>query len=316
MRYYLSSYIANHVNGIQTANPTVTPNVLRAFGTDEPETGKLLHATKLDAQGNVLPLILKENLILDSGAWTLNQGNNKRPINKRVYAKYLQKYGNKFLFYMNLDEVFADEGNGEFDDKAIATNLVNQEYLEAQGLNPVPVIHSLDNSEIDFYVQRKTLKNHEYIAIGSTQARKKRNNMLVNAVDKLYNAGYKIHLFGIGNYNELNGLKVWSCDASSYVQHAKNKNVIFYSDIEGKEVMLSLLSHDKKGKENKDFIYSKEDNILEEYVNSVLNPLNFTLDDIFVNDTSRIIANAYYYTLLEKRLTDIQIKNGIVFDKW
>ncbi len=183
--------------------PKLSIDVLRSFRTDGPETLRLIES------GFVQP----SNYILDSGVWALLQGTLKHKSNVKIYAKFLHRRKGHFRFYMNFDEVFMDEGMEEFDDKAIATNLKNQIYLEKQGLNPVPVIHSLDDDEIDYYIERKKKKEHleniEYIAIGSTQAKvRKERNKLVNVIDKLYFNGFKVHLFGVGSYANLTELKI------------------------------------------------------------------------------------------------------------
>lgn len=321
MRFFQSSITTAIVYELRKIMPSIKVNVLRSFRTDGPETLRLLKSGYVQTQ----------DYILDSGVWALTQGTLKHKSNVKIYGKFLKSEASKFRFYMNFDEVFKDEGMEAFDDKAIATNLKNQKYLESQGLNPVPVIHTLEDDEIDYYVSVKQAKGYEYIAIGSTQAKvQKERKRLIAAVNKLYHAGYKVHIFGVGSYRNLTCLKAWSCDSSSFAQWASCGRVIFLSDIISpspddilngitkKEVTFSFLSHDMNGKPVDDFIedHKHQQSILHEYQKKILDPLGFTVNQLFSDEMSRMIANCYYYTLLEKVLTEKQVKAGVTFNEW
>jgi hypothetical protein len=312
MRFFQSSITTAIVSELYKLAPELKVNVLRSYRTDGPETLRLLESG----------LVQTEDHILDSGVWGLTQGTLKHKSNVKIYGKSLKRIGNKFRFYMNFDEIFMDEGTEEFDDRAIATNLKNQKYLESQGLNPVPVIHSLDDDEIDYYIGMKQAKGYEYIAIGSTQAKvQKERKKLKDAVDKLYMAGYKVHIFGVGSYNNLTGLKAWSCDASSFAQWASCGRVIFLSEQSNKakkEITFSFLSHDESGDPVEDFIDDhKEGNaILAEYQTKILDPLGLNIETLYSDPFSRMLANCYYYCQLEKILTEEQVKAGVKFDEW
>lgn len=321
MRFFQSSITTAIVYELRSIMPSVKVNALRSFRTDGLETLRLLNSGLVQTQDH----------ILDSGVWALTQGTLKHKSNVKIYGKFLKSESSKFRFYMNFDEVFKDEGTEDFDDKAIATNLKNQKYLESQGLKPVPVIHTLEDDEIDYYINVKQNKGYEYIAIGSTQAKvQKERKKLIAAVNKLYHAGFKVHIFGVGSYKNLTGLKAWSCDSSSFAQWASCGRVIFLSDIappsaddikngiSKKEITFSFLSHDKDGKPVDDFIddHKHKQLILDEYKKKILDPLGFTVNKLFADEMSRMIANCYYYTLLEKILTEEQIKAGVSFDEW
>ncbi|WP_321402127.1 hypothetical protein [Maridesulfovibrio sp.] len=311
MRFFQSSITTAIVSELRILAPDLRVNALRSYRTDGPETLRLLESG----------LVQTEDHILDSGVWGLTQGTLKHKSNVKIYAKSLMRIGSKFRFYMNFDEVFMDEGTEEFDDKAIATNLKNQKYLEDQGLNPVPVIHSLDDDEIGYYIDIKEAKGYEYIAIGSTQAKvQKERKKLEKAIDRLYAAGYKIHLFGVGSYKNLTGLKIWSCDASSFAQWASCGRVVFLSEQQStkKEITFSFLSHDDAGNPVEDFIDDHKEGsaILAEYQKKILDPLGLNIGTLYSDPISRMLANCYYYCQLEKVLTEEQIKAGVKFNEW
>ena len=312
MRFFQSSITTAIIYELRKIMPDVKVNVLRSFRTDGPETLRLLKSG----------LVNTEDHILDSGVWALTQGTLKHKSNVKIYGKFLKSEASKFRFYMNFDEVFKDEGTEEFDDQAIATNLKNQKYLEIQGLKPVPVIHSLEKDEIDYYVNVKQSKGYEYIAIGSTQAKvRKERKELASAVNKLYHAGFKVHIFGVGSYNNLTGLKAWSCDSSSFAQWSSCGRVVFLSEKpngDKKEITFSFMSHDEDGEKIDDFIHNHKDGdkILAEYQKKILDPLGMNVEMLFADSNFRMIANCYYYTLLEKILTEEQIKAGVKFDEW
>ena len=311
MRFFQSSITTAIVSELRKLAPEEKVNALRSYRTDGPETLRLLESG----------LVQTEDHILDSGVWGLTQGTLKHKSNVKIYGKSLKRIGNRFRFYMNFDEVFMDEGTEEFDDRAIATNLKNQKYLESQGLNPVPVIHSLDDDEIDYYIGIKQAKEYEYIAIGSTQAKvQKERKKLIKVIDGLYDAGYKVHIFGVGSYKNLTGLKAWSCDASSFAQWASCGRVVFLSEQPNakKEITFSFLSHTEDGKKVDDFIdaHKEGDKILAEYQAKILDPLGLSVETLYSDPFSRMLANCYYYCQLEKVLTEEQIKAGVKFDEW
>jgi len=79
------------------------------------------------------------------------------PVNFNIYLRYLKYYRKYYDRVYNFDCDFGDEG---FD-----TNIFYQKRLEDEGLDPVPVVHSIHGDEIEYYI----LQGYEDVALGSPQ---------------------------------------------------------------------------------------------------------------------------------------------------
>ena len=89
------------------------------------------------------------DILLDSGAYSAFTRGIKLDVVE--YAKFLHQWGSYFEGYFNLDVI------GNFD-----ATWDNQDYLEAQGLNPIPVFHYGEPVEILRFMSQK----YERIGIG------------------------------------------------------------------------------------------------------------------------------------------------------
>lgn len=298
MRIYQSSITSAVLAELYKRNQEIKINVLRSYRTDGPETLRLLQ----DAPENI------NSLILDSGVWALNQGTLKHKSTVKTYEKFLSRNKESFDFYFNFDE--------KFDGDPLEVNWANQIYLEKKGYFPVPVIHSFEKEELDHF--KNLREKYERIAIGSTMT--KNENELKDVVERLKDLGYKVHVFAYGSYKKLIDLKAWSTDCSSFAQWVASGRVIFFSKIRDKEVTFSFFPEDGSGEPNEDYIYSSKfvdrDIILEEYQDYIYQNLGFNENDIFTETSNRIAANAFYFSTLEKLITEKQKKDGVVFDVW
>jgi len=109
----------------------------------------------------LIPELQKYNfeVLLDSGAYV-----KAAKINVKDYAEFLGKYKDYFCGYFNLDSLYADDN--------VAVSMDNQEYLESQGLTPIPVYHFGEPIE----VLHELLHSHSHIGIGGC-ARKSSNTV-------------------------------------------------------------------------------------------------------------------------------------------
>src|SRR5665648_1233190 len=82
------------------------------------------------------------SILLDSGAYSAFTRDIKLSVEE--YAKFLYKWGHYFEGYFNLDVI------GDFD-----KTWDNQDYLEVQGLNPIPVFHYGEPTEILRFMTKK-----------------------------------------------------------------------------------------------------------------------------------------------------------------
>ncbi|MYL83465.1 hypothetical protein GTA51_10040 [Desulfovibrio aerotolerans] len=247
------------------------------------------------------------SLILDSGVWALNQGTLKHKSNVKIYSKFLTRRKHLFNFYFNYDE--------KFDGDPLEINWANQIYLEDNGHRPVPVIHSFTKQEINHFLSFEGY--YDKIAIGSTLSKDPQH--LKDVVELFYTHNFKVHVFAYGSYKRLLGLKAWSTDCSSFARWVSVGRVIFYSELMKEEVTFSFLPEDRNGNTNDDFIDGhkyKKYNILEEYQDYIYTNLGLTKNDLATETILRTVANSFYFSSLEKKITERQISDGLVFDTW
>jgi len=89
------------------------------------------------------------DILIDSGAYSAFTRGIRLDITE--YAKFIRQWGYYFEGYFNLDVI------GDFD-----KTWDNQDYLESQGLNPIPVFHYSEPTEI----LRFMIMKYERIGIG------------------------------------------------------------------------------------------------------------------------------------------------------
>ena len=160
------------------------------------------------------------SLILDSGAYTLNKSKwAKRPQNiLRAYANTSELSSKYYDFIFNLDEDFSLHG---YD-----VNMFNQIELEEANLDPVPVLHNIDNMD---EARRFIDLGYDIVAIGQCQGGRPIRK-LHHVINTLHDNGVKVHLFGVTKLEPLMKLPVWSCDSSSWVQYVKYGQVMWWNE--------------------------------------------------------------------------------------
>lgn len=247
--------------------------------------------------------------MIDSGAYVANAGrltNSKDFDANKSFDElcdfYRTFYSNVNL-YFNYDILF----NGE---NSFPINKMYFERMREIGLDPIFVMHSFEDYEIDYILNI----NPTYVSIASAKLKKGQIDKALEVTDIFYNAGIKVHLLGCASYNILSRSKAWSCDASSYVQWLIGGRLIYYSPIDKEEKSFTLNEFDKHGNYNLDCIYDDDMKIYkDEYVNFIENISGIQFCEIEANYNLTKYANAYYMIYLEKLITDIQKKNGVDF---
>lgn len=144
-----------------------------------------------------------KKVFLDSGAFSaFTQGT---VINIQEYADYVKKYDKYLTTYANLDVI----GNAE-------KTLKNQEYLEKQGLKPLPAYHLGEN----FDVYKRMLENYDYIGLGGVAPKNISFKLKKSWLYQCFNvkpSRTKIHGFGITRMNLLKNLDFYSVDSTSWL---------------------------------------------------------------------------------------------------
>lgn len=236
------------------------------------------------------------SLVLDSSAYTSNNSEwERRPKNLLgSYGTFAVYAGRYYDFIFNLDENFTPHGYEE--------NMLNQFDLEEKGLDPVPVVHNLFNGEIERLIEL----GYDIIAIGQCQNGRS-FRQLESAVNRIHDAGRKVHLFGITEVGILQDLPVWSCDSSSWAQYVKYGQVMWWNDANKDWSPWDVLyfskkqvEHDpSKGKNYFEYQFS------EEFDRYIWDNLKITIDDLLGDrkEHYRALVNILFYKEMEMRIT-------------
>lgn len=271
--------------------PDRKPNVLISFGILNTNFESFLIKNRGKIGG----------IILDCGAWTLNSSKGVTHISLNSYIKYLKRFGHLFDFYFSLDEDFEETGFG--------TNVYNQSRLEDEGLTPVPVVHDLYGSEIDYYIENK----YPIVAIGSKQA--KNISHLSIVIGKFYKAGIKVHLFGNSSYKYISKLPIFYCDSSSWAQAGAFGRINYWNPQIRNEDKTDAIyvgeyqrTNDKGGKTFMTYEFKLE---LKQYLKD---NFDITYSDLLGPNGALLkqIVNLHYYMELEKITNDKHQKLGFI----
>ena len=287
MRVHISSPTIKQILAFHSLHPEMLLNVLLTFAKQQDfNEFQVLHRNKI------------ESLILDSGAYTLNKSAwAKRPKNiLQAYGNFCKLASKYYNFLFNLDEDFTHHG---YD-----TNMFNQLELETAGLSPVPVVHNLENDEID----RLMDLGYDPIAIGQCQGGRPFSK-LKPAVEKIYADGKrKVHLFGVTELDILRELPIWSCDSSSWAQYVQYGQVMWWNaqldDWNPIEVVYFpkyQVEHDpSKGRNYWDYIYRDQ---FDQYIET---NLGITIDHLLGRNKVhyRALVNILFFKEMERRVTE------------
>ena len=290
---------ADIINISRQINGGFCPSILRAFDHKK-SNNKIFELMKKPS--------LYKSLKCDSGTFVLNmKGGLEKTDDYFVnYCNFVDEFKDHLDYYINFDAVFLGEN-------AFPVNKGYQERMEAMGLEPVFVIHSLADYEIDYVIRKKP----KLVAIASALLRNEKEfDKIIPVVDKLYANGILVHLLGCASYRRLTkAIKVWSCDASSYGRWASFNRMIYFSESVGKEIKLARSCCTRTGKPNKDYFRNpKMIPFLKEY-EEFIKPL-FSLDEVLDSHQALLHANAYHMYCLEKRITEMQKAQHIEFPEW
>jgi len=239
-------------------------------------------------------------LVLDSGVFTLvhTLHHNYTVITLSGYISYVLEFGKYFDFYFNFDDDFS---SGGFDN-----NWSNQLKMEEAGLHPVPVLHDITGPEADFYID----KGYKIVAIGSQQSMNL--GKLTPVVEKLHDAGIKVHLFGVTKYNFLSSLPIYSCDSSTWTQAGDRGYILYWnSQKRGADKTDKICLPDYKDEHRgsvyfNDYEYKDE---LKKYLetNFGISYLKLLGYNSFLN---RRIVNTHFFVELEKKITEEHLRKG------
>ena len=300
MRIYLSSIAPQIILDLYNIRDDLKLNVLQPFVF---RNNQGIDATLWSAMKGIT-----NSLFLDSGTFELFNRSDLYDVEEcfNKYAISLDSLSGVFDLYANFDPDYKSK------DRFIV-NLSFQNRLEEMGFIPIPVMHSKDNEEIEFYLKSK----YNLIAISAQVVNRLSSKSINMIVDRFNAVGKRVHLLGIGSYAKLKDSNAWSCDCSSFIRWAASGRAIFFSEIQHKEVTMSFSSHNKNGVPNSDFYNNLNNKSLrDEYENFIAYEIGFDLNDVAADTSKLVMLNALYLKLREEVITQRQKDRSIQFDVW
>lgn len=237
------------------------------------------------------------SLAADSGTWTrsCNPPKYAGKINFNGFCSYLKIFAPRLDFYVNYDEDFSKKG--------FETNLEYQLRLEAEGFNPVPVIHDCYGDEVKYYIDN----GYKMLAIGSGELAYAGIDELHYIVDELYRNRIKVHFLGCTKYQKLAYLPVYSCDSSTWGQAGARDYLLFWNSSRTR-----IDKSDKIPLNNKFWNYP----FLNEFEDYIDQDLGLTFHDLIGRGKhlNRQLVNIHYFVKLEQLIHQKHRKLGFRFD--
>ena len=311
MKIYLSSLPINLIIKLHELNPFLQPNVLISFDGLTKSKQIEYEQTYRDMFGG---------LILDSGAFGLNMKKHRGQLTEedyeieatQLYLDYidrLQDHKSEYDFYISMDD--------RFDSAGFLHNRERYNEMLEVGLDPVPVIHTLDpdSEEVKYWINLKD--KPKMVAIGQCDEYPTRKpNDLRKVAEKLYEAEMKPYFLGITNCMSLARIPVHSCDSKSWLNYGSIGQVLYWnpkSKMTDKTEKLYFPEYE--GQKIKGNLYHsyKHRGDFERYIGE---KLGFTMDDLLglKKGQNRLLVNIVYFIELERQINAIHENMDIVFD--
>jgi hypothetical protein len=277
-------------------------NILGSYGTADSDYHQVLYEQP----------DLFNDAILDSGAFTINNPNNKS-VNRRLtfdgFKAYCRATKERFKFIINYDEDFTTNGFEKNDE--------NLKDLEKAGISAIPVIHDYEAEnfdEIDHYLRH----GYDLIALGYAENKKAK---VKKAVRRITRHGSKVHVLGITSYNDLKDLPVLYCDSSSWIQAVAFGRIYFWNGNDNKRNPLvddmtdKIRFWDKDEQDRKPGYYYDDypfKSDLDDYLKEMF---GFTWVDLYGPDknVNREVVNIHYHVILQQKLREYHKRNPQIF---
>lgn len=232
-----------------------------------------------------------QDLFLDSGAYSANQGKTK--ITAYEYGLYLKRYGEHFDYCFNFDDRFSDPEH----------NFQNFRYLcdeiDGSRVHLVPVIHDQENplEELNRYYEM----GERFIAVGSSG--KNLTDAEISAIRSM--EGLRIHMFGDLGREMLRRVQPFSADSASS-QHMTKFGTIYYWDREDRqEYAINLGARQRKDSDEP----SRGKNVhIDDFLKTealkkfLADTFRYDLAPLTADDQKQKIVNHYFLWQLENEI--------------
>jgi hypothetical protein len=234
---------------------------------------------------------MREDLYLDSGAYSVETGRSKISITE--YLRYLKLYGEHFDQYFNLDDKFDDSEHNEN----------NQYYLDSNlpsfAKRPIPVVHDDENPFADFrgYADME----HDFIAIGS---KTKLSDETIKRIKEEY-PSVRIHIFGQLDIEWFKKYKPYSADAATWAHAAGFGDIYYWDPDENEHHKIYMGTTDRK---DNDSVHFKKFAKREKVETFLKDTFGYQYSDLLPKSgaEARYIVNLYFYKQVEDYLTSLK----------
>lgn len=248
-------------------------------------------------------------LTLDAGTYTLFKNKDSAPhVTEENYLRYTQLHKDKFDIIFSYDEDFSTDG--------FATNFPIQLHLEGAGVPVTPVVHNIENDEIEKYMRR----GHDFISLGSAQIKKPDDIDIV--FKKLIGTTMMVHMLGKTETKFLVRRPLRSADSSTWGMAASVGIVLFWNDARqadeygDKTDQIYMGDRDQCDKGKHRGVHIDDYEYREEFEEYLKNHFDLTRDDLISNNGNfnKQLVNMKYFNILEREINRIYRGKGWIDD--
>jgi len=256
-------------------------------------------------------------ILLDSGAFTFLRLASKKgkEASEKDKREYLDRYvqfikENKDLFnaYVNLDVIYDPEASWK-----------NQEYMESQGLSPMPVYHL--GEDVKHFI--RMLDNYEYVGVGGAVGGGYDRKGQLRCFNQLFSIMLerspktRIHVFGKTDWFVMTRFPWYSLDSTTWLQVAAYGSIFVprYDFKKGEftfekpPVMLGVSDILKQRDCISDHVEVAFSKVEMEKLLEYLDETGFTLKQLGEDYGSRWLFNIMYYETLLKSLSKQKVSS-------
>jgi len=301
IKIFLSSFTLRVLLAYKNLYQKAEMNVLLSYGTRSQDYYDMIFTFHH----------LINSLICDSGAFTKNFANamTAAKISLEGFISFFKQpqIQKKFDIIMNYDEIF--EMNG------FETNLRNMWKIEDKKIPCAPVIHDYLGvvfDEIGYFLE----KEYPLIALGYSEHKMvDGKNNIQYAVNRIVNAGSKVHLLGISSYDILAENPIHYCDSSSWAQEGIFGCIIWWNPNkpgENKTDRIRFLDRENSHLRHTRHIGNYE--YVEEFQNYLKDQLGMKLLDLCGHDKefNRQLVNVHFFVQLQDRVREAHKRKKII----
>lgn len=239
-------------------------------------------------------------LMLDCGAFSLHQEYRNRSEDERerasdelfeAYKAYTELAHEQYDHIISMDD--------RFDLDSMEHNLGRLHEMEDIGVNAIPVIHNIyDPNEISYFIDNE----YDMVAIGQCKGRDDLH-VLYPVVDRLYQAGIKVHLFGKTTPKIINHVPLYSCDSKTFLDYGTRGKVLYWNpENKGldKTDVIYFPKYQEKPDEGKGYYYH-EYKYLDDFKRYIAHNLDLDFEAFKTDDGDfyRELVNMLYFANLE-----------------